>query len=99
MSDRLFISVRCQACGCEFIDQAESARCPSCSAVIHRVAITEAAMIYDGHKARGIRAGLSRGKGWFSRSESKPVRQNNRAGAMARSSESLIGTMICTERP
>jgi hypothetical protein len=74
-------SVRC-ACGFEFRSD-EQTQCPNCSTTIYRDTIVDSISAYDGNKARGIRAGMSRTKA-FIRSQSIPTPQASRGGAMAR---------------
>ena len=77
-------SIRCAACQFEFSTDNELTECPGCGATIYQAKVVETIEAYDGHKALGVRAGMSRTKGWFVRSESIPKPQVSRGGAMAR---------------
>jgi hypothetical protein len=76
-------SIRC-ACGFEFRSDNEQTQCPNCGATIYQDTLSESIRVYDGNKALGVRAGMSRTKGWFLRSQSIPTPQACRGGAMAR---------------
>ena len=90
MPEASFEQVRCGRCGLEFderaeVDEKQRTPCRICGSTIrsYAVELTAGVKILTTLKATGLRAGLSRTKGWFIRTFSGQVPQRNRNNAIA----------------